>query len=76
MIKVLLCGKRLDEHVVDVHFYGLTKMVGEHLVNESLVRGTSILEPQGVDFVAEDAPLRDKGSLLLIFRVHKYLVKA
>ena len=67
MIKVLLYRERLDEHVVDVHFHGLAEMVGEHLVNEPLVRGTSVLEPEGHDFVAEDAPLRDKGGILLVF---------
>ena len=59
MIKVLLCGERLDEHVVDVHFHGLAEIFGEHLVNEPLVRGTSVLEPEGHDFVAKDAPLRE-----------------
>ena len=51
-------------------------MVGEHLVDEPLVHGTSILKPEGHDFVAKDAPLRDKGGLLLVFWVHKYLVIA
>ena len=76
MIKALLCKERLDEHVINVHFHGLAEIVGEHLVNEPLVRGTSVLEPEGHDFVAKDAPLHDKGGLLLIFQVHKYLVIA
>ena len=76
MIKVLLGRERLDEHVVDVYFHGLAEMVSEHLVNEPLVHGTSVLEPEGHDFVAEDALLHDKGGLFLIFWVHKYLVIA
>ena len=73
---MLLYRERLDEHVVDVHFHGLAEIVREHLVNEPLVRDTSVLEPERHDFVAKDAPFRDKEGLLLIFWVHKYLVVA
>ena len=51
-------------------------MIKVLLCGEPLVRGTSVLEPEGHDFVAEDDPFRDKGSLLLIFWVYKYLVVA
>ena len=76
MIKVLLCRERLNEHVIDVHFHGLAEIFGEHLVKEPLVRGSSVLEPEGHDFVAKDAPLRDEGGLLLVLWVHEYLVVA
>ena len=49
-------------------------MVDEHLVDEPLVGSTSVLEPEGFDFVTKNAPLDDEGNLLLVFWVHEYLV--
>ena len=38
-------------------------MISEHLVDEPLLRGTSVLELEGHDFIEKDASLHDEGGL-------------
>lgn len=74
MIKVLIGLEWFDEHVIYVDYHGAAKLVGEHLVDKSLVSCTNILQPKGQDFIAKDAPISGEYSLLLVIRVQEDLI--
>ena len=75
MMKVLISMQWLDKHVIN-DFHCATELVGQHRVDKSLIGCTSIFQPKGHDFVAEDAPLGDELSFFLIIWAHEDLVVA
>ena len=73
---MLFYDEKLDKNVVYVNIHGVAELVSEHLVDELLIGGTSILQPKGKDFVTKDASFSNEGSLLLVIWVHEDLVIA
>ena len=76
MIKVLISTERLDEHVIYVDFHGVSKLVCEHFVDQSLVGCTCVLQIERHDLVAKCAPFGDEHNLLLPVWVHEDLIVA
>ena len=64
----------LDKHVVHIYFYVPPNLFAEHLVYQSLVRGSRIFQIERHDLVAVETLAGDESGLLLIFLYHLYLV--
>ena len=58
------------EYIVYVDFHIPPYLLVEHLIHQSLIVGTCILQPKRRDFVAIWALASDKHSFLLIFFLH------
>ena len=64
----------LEKHVVHIYFYVPPNLLAEHLVYQSLVHGSRILQTGRHDPVAVETLAGDEGDLLLILLCHLYLV--
>lgn len=60
----------LDQHIVDVNFYCLFNLLGEHRVDEALICGSSILEPKWHYLVKIKTSVGGKRGMFLIQPVH------
>lgn len=74
MCNVILSSQRLYEHVINVNFHGFFETLGEHLIDEPLVRHSFLFDPKGYYFVAIDALIYYECSLLLVIKMHQDLV--
>ena len=74
VVQVVLFFFALDEHIVDVHFHVLPNLLAEHLVYQSLVRGSCVLQTKRHDPEAVEPLVGDEGYLFLIFLGHLYMV--
>ena len=64
----------LDKHVVYIYFHVPPNLPTEHLVYQSLVCGSHILQTERHDPIAMKPLAGDEGGLLLIVFCHLYLV--
>ena len=63
-----------DKHVIHIYIYVPPILLAEHLVYQSLVRSSRILQTERQDLVAIKPLAGDEGDLLLILLCHLYLV--
>jgi hypothetical protein len=68
------CLYAFHQHIIDVNFYVPTYLILEHFVYQSLVYGSSILQPVRHHLVVVQSLVSNEGCLLLICPVHVYLV--
>ena len=71
---MILLFLAFDEHVVHIYFCVPPNPLAEHLVYQSLVRGSHILQTKRHDLVAIEPLASNEGGLLLILLYHLYLV--
>ena len=64
----------LDEHVVHIYFHVPPNLLAEHLVYQSMVRGSRILQTKRHDPIAIKPLAGDEGGILLILFFHLNLV--
>ena len=72
--KVPLNAQRFDQHVVDVDIHVAIDLGIEHVIDESLISGASVFQPERHSGVAEDAKVDNEGCLLHIIGMHSGLV--
>ena len=63
-----------NKYVIHIYFYVPSNLLAEHLVYQSLVHGSPILQIERHDLVAIEPLASDEGGLLLILLYHLYLV--
>ena len=63
-----------NEHIVHIYFYVPPNLLAKHLVYQSLVCGSRVLQIKRHNSVAIKPLAGDEGGLLLIFFCHLYLV--
>ena len=66
----------LDDDVVDIDLDVASDLVLKAGLHHALVRGTSVLEPEGHSCVVVNTMGCDEGSFLLVFDFHPNLVVA
>lgn len=64
----------LDYHIIHVHLHSLPNLVGEHLIHQTLVGRSSILETEWHYVVVEETLIRREYSLHLVMLAYQDLV--
>ena len=76
MIKVIFLSLRPDYHIINIDFDLVVNHIMEQSDHGAPISFPSVLQPERNYFVAEGAPLCDKGCLLHVFGSHFDLVVA
>ena len=74
IIQMIVLTSAFYQHVVNIDLDISSNLMCEHLVHESLICCTYILEAERHHFVTKEALAGNERSLLLIHFIHFYLV--
>jgi len=64
----------LDEHIINVYFYVTPNLLIEHLIYQSLVCSSCVLQTKRHNPITVESLAGDEGCFFLIFLGHLYLV--